>query len=148
MLCPSLLRRTGTVRRAITRRRLQRSAGLLLAGSAIAALCARSSLGAFDHTPAAAALQAQVVSPAKCMTFSISDSSGNPVSGGYASATVKLHSSGAVLMTSYGLATRGGLQLCYSGNGSLPGTLDISGYVDTNGNGVQDAGEPTTTGQT
>jgi hypothetical protein len=71
---------------------------------------------------------------------------GSPVSGGYAFATVKLHSTGTFVMSSYGLVTQGSLQLCYSGNGTLPGALDVSGYVDTNGNGVQDAGEPTFSG--
>jgi hypothetical protein len=117
---------------------------LLLAGG-VAALCAKASLAAFNRTPATAAVQSRVVSTSKCTTVAVTDNSGNAATGGYVSLTLKAQGGSAVLAKSYGLAASAGLQICYGG-ATLPGALDISGFVDTNGNGSQDAGEPTISG--
>ena len=79
------------------------------------------------------------------MTVSVTDSSSNTATGGYVSVTVKASGSSTVLAKTYGLATNGGVQVCYGGT-SLPASVDVTGFADTNGNGTQDAGEPTFSG--
>jgi len=116
--------------------------GAVLAGAG--ALCSGSSLAAFNGTPAAASMHAQALSTTKCLTVSLTDSSGNALSGGYVSLTVKSQGTSTVLTKPYGLTT-GNYNLCYGGT-TLPGALDISGFADTNGNRVQDTGEQTISG--
>jgi hypothetical protein len=111
----------------------------------VAALSARASLAAFNHTPNAASLHAQVGSTTRCTTVSATDSSGTDATGGYVSVTLKTSGGSTVLAKTYGLATNGGVQVCYGGT-SLPASVDVTGYVDSNGNGTQDAGEPTFSG--
>ena len=111
----------------------------------MAGLCAKASFGAFNRPPSSAAVHSQVFSTARCTTVSVTDSSGNSASGGYVSVTIKPQGGSTVLAKSYGLATNAGLHVCYGG-ASLPSAVDISGFVDTNGNGSQDAGEPSLSG--
>jgi hypothetical protein len=133
------------VRRAASRPRWKRSLALLIAVGVVAAVGVQGSLAAFSGTPNAAAMHAQVFSTARCASVSVTDSSGNAVSGGYASITLKTSGGSTVLAVHYGLVTNGVAQVCYGG-ASLPASVDVSGFVDTNGNGTQDAGEPAISG--
>ncbi len=133
------------MRRASERLSWKRGLVLLVIMAVVAALCARASLAAFNHTPNAASLHAQVGSASRCTTVSVTDSSGTDVTGGYVSVTLKVSGGSTVLAKTYGLATNGGVQVCYGGT-SLPASVDVSGFVDSNGNGTQDAGEPTFSG--
>jgi hypothetical protein len=133
------------LRRTVSSRRSKLGLTILVIAGVAAALGARASLAAFNHTPGVAAMQSQVVSTARCMTVSVTDSSGNGATGGYVSVTVKASGTSTVLAKTYGLATNGGIQVCYGG-ASLPASVDVTGFADTNGNGAQDSGEPTFSG--
>jgi hypothetical protein len=82
-----------------------------------------------------------VVDATHCVTATVKDAFGNATPG----ITVRFRVTGAVNTTgSMATNAAGQAQFCYTGPG-LPGADVITAFADTNGNGTQDAGEPSDT---
>jgi hypothetical protein len=88
-----------------------------------------------ELTPATAT---NVVGTQHCVTATVEDQFGNPTPGITVrfSVTGSVTTSGSAVTDANGQAT-----FCYTGP-ALPGSDAITAYADTNGNSVQDAGEP------
>jgi hypothetical protein len=119
------------------------SAGIAAGASGPITADSTTATAYFNGAPTTAAITPTTDTAQRCITATARDSSGNALSGGYISATL---TSGGNTSSSYGLASNGTFTICISGNGSLPASATVSGYVDTNGNQVQDTGEPTFSG--
>jgi Big-like domain-containing protein len=79
-----------------------------------------------------------VVDAQHCVTATVKDQFGNPTPG----IVVRFSVTGSVTTTGQATTNAAGeATFCYTGPG-LPGADVITAYADTNGNGVQDQGEP------
>jgi hypothetical protein len=103
-----------------------------------------------DHSPATLTLSPSAgtttVGEQHCVTATVTDATGHPVSG----VTVAFSVSGSI--TAAGSSAQQGARgtavtdangtatFCYTSD--LPGATEVTAYADANGNGTQDAGEP------